>query len=314
MTPFQGSGDAPVEVEIAGRGFEARVETDFRDGQGALDSGFKAELAAAGGGVAVPLERVSFTERRTLVATVPAGLAHGLHDLVVTDPSGRSGFLQRAFRVVIPAGAAVAFRVDPIPPQRAGASFSVCVSAIDAQGRVVDGFEGAVTLVDATGTVTPGELGPFTQGQIRAAVTVHATSAADSLAVSDARGLAGGSIAFPVMAGIPVAVAFTTPARSFRARSCAGPMELELRDKLGLTSAAESDLSVALDVAPAAGASFFSDEDCQMPLGDELIIAAGEASAGFWLRAEGPGPLTVRARPEGIGSASQTEAVEAVAP
>src|SRR3990172_8156728 len=86
MTPFQGSGDAPVEVEIAGRGFEARVETDFRDGQGALDSGFKAVLAPSGGGVAVPLERVSFTERRTLLATVPTGVAHGLHDLVVTDP------------------------------------------------------------------------------------------------------------------------------------------------------------------------------------------------------------------------------------
>jgi len=309
MTPSQAVGDAPVEVEIAGDGFEVRVETDFRAGQGALDSDFHALLAPSGGGAPVRLERVVFTDRHTLLATVPAGLVHGLHDLVVFDPSGRSGFVQRAFRVVTPASAAVAFRVDPVPPQRAGSSFSVCVSAIDAQGRVVDGFEGVVRLADATGTITPAELGPFTRGQVRAAVTVHEAITADSLGVVDEVGRAGGSTAFPVSAGIPAALAFATPALSPRAQLCAGPIALGLHDRLGLATAAESDLRVALDVAPAQGAAFFADERCEGPPIRELTVAAGETSARFWLLAASAGPLTLRTRPEGIPSASRTEAV-----
>jgi hypothetical protein len=309
MTPSQAAGGAPTEVEIAGLGFGARVETDFSTGQGTVDSTFQAVLAPAGGGAPVPLERVQFTERRTLLAVVPARLAHGLHDLVVTDPAGRSGFLERAFRVVTPASAAVAFRVDPVPAQRAGASFSICVSAIDAQGHVVDGFDGTVTLVDATGTITPGELGPFTLGQVRSAVTVHAANAADSLAVADSLGRAGASDAFPVEAGLPVAIAFTAASSSFSAQSCAGPFALELRDKLDLATPAESDLAVALDVAPEGGAQFFADPDCSVLVTGGLAVAMGEMSTRFWLRATRAGQLTLRVRPDGIPSASQSEAV-----
>jgi hypothetical protein len=309
MTPSQAAGGAPIEVEIAGLGFGARVETDFRTGQGTVDSSFQAVLAPAGGGAPVPLERVQFTEHRTLLAVVPAGLAHGLHDLVVTDPAGRSGFLERAFRVVTPASAAVAFRVDPVPPQRAGASFSICVSAIDALGHVVDGFDGTVTVVDATGTIVPGELGPFTLGQVRSAVTVHAANAADSLAVADPLGRAGASESFPVAAGIPISIAFTTPSSSFSARSCAGPIVLSLRDKLDLAAPAESDLAVALDVAPEGGAQFFADPVCTVPLSGGLAVAMGETSPRFWLRAARAGQLTLRVRPDGIPSASQSEAV-----
>jgi len=203
-----------VAIEIEGSGFEALVTTDFRDGSGALDAGFTASLAPSGGGAAVPLPGVIFTVRRTLQATVPAGLPHVLYDLVVTDAAGRTGFLAGALRVATPAGTLAGFRVAPLPVQRAGGSFTVAITAVAEGGGVVDGFEGTVTLSDATGTLAPQQAGPFVAGELRVSAVVEALAEADVLQVVDAARHGGASPPFAVGPGLPVAVAFAATALS----------------------------------------------------------------------------------------------------
>lgn len=131
VAPARVDGVLDAAIEIQGSGFEALVTTDF-GGSSALDAGFTASLAPSGGGAAVSLPGVVFTDRNTLRATVPASLPHALYDLVVTDAAGRTGFLAGALRVVTPAGALAGFRVDPLSTQRAGGSFTAAISAVDA--------------------------------------------------------------------------------------------------------------------------------------------------------------------------------------
>jgi hypothetical protein len=302
VVPARIDGAADAEVQIEGSGFEALVATDFGDGRGTLDAGFTAWLTPSGGGPAVPLPDVSFATRELLRATVPGGLPHALYDLALTDPAGRTGFLAGALRVVSPPGAFAAFQVAPILAQRAGGSFTVAISAVDADGVVVDGFEGAVTLSDETGTLAPSEASAFVAGELRVSVVVQKPAAADFLAIADAAGHVGRSSTFAVRPGLPATVAFGATPLSGPPGECLGPFQLEVFDRLGNATHAEAAVRARLATAPPA-VQLFLDEDCRDSAGGELTIKGGDARAALWLKASEAGPLTLRARPEWLPAA-----------
>jgi hypothetical protein len=208
VTPSQSAALQPVTLEIAGSGFEARVQTDFDKSAGDVEARFAAQMEPVAGGAAVPLQEVTLTPRRTLQGIVPAGIPHGVYRLLVTDPLGRTGTLEQAFRVLASAESVSSFRVDVLEAPRAGVPFAVTVTAIDGGGSTVDGFEGSVALSDATGTVSPATLGPFVLGQLQAQVIIGDLASADQLVASDPLGHSGSSAPFDVVAGPPMSIVF----------------------------------------------------------------------------------------------------------
>jgi len=207
MVPSQGPASAATPVEIAGVGFDAEVRTDYGDGSGsAVQAVFAARLLPWDGSPAVDLSPVALTQRRTLTAVVPAGLAPGRYDLQVTDPAGRSGTLPDGFEVASSPSDAVGFRIATIPAQRAGVPFAVSIEAVDAAGRVVSGFAGSVGVVDESGTAFPAAAGPFALGRVQAQVAVAVPHAADRLTADDGAGRTGLSNAFDVGPGVPARI------------------------------------------------------------------------------------------------------------
>jgi hypothetical protein len=307
VSPAQGSGLAPLAVEIAGSGFEARVRADFDEPSGdELNAQFTVTMEPMPGGAAVQLEGVTLTSRRTLRATVPAGLALGLYRLSVTDPRGRSGVLEQAFRVVIPAENVASFRVEVLEPPRAGIAFPVSITAVDAGGSTVDGFVSTVTLADSTGTLSPASAGPFALGRFQGTVVVQALAVGDQLTATDADGRSGSSAPFDVVAGPPVAVVFPGLPVTASAGACSPVVNLELRDAVGHPTPAEADLPVQLQSAPP-GLSFFSDASCSSPA--SLSFPAGNSHASFHFQGGTAGSVIVRVVPATLPSAAQTETI-----
>jgi hypothetical protein len=307
MTPSQGTGAAPLTVEIAGDRLGAEVRTDFSSGSGTVDAGYRARLMPVDGGAEVELLDVALTSRRTLRATVPAGIARGAYDLVVDDPKGRAAVLRRAFRVVTSAENVASFRVDVLEPPRAGIGFAVSLTAVDAQGLTVDGFDGSVTVSDSTATVAPSSLGPFVLGRFQALVTVAALTAGDRLDVVDASGHSGRSDPFDVVAGPPVAAAFPDPPVAAASGACSPAVQVELRDVLGHAAPAESPLSAQLQSSPP-GLALFADPACTAPA-SAVTFAAGAARAAFHFRAAAPGTVALRVLPATLPSAAQAAVV-----
>jgi hypothetical protein len=302
MAPSQGTSIAPLEVEISGERLDALVRTDF-DGGATVSARFEARLVPVGGGPPVDLPDVTLTSRRTLRATVPAGIAHGAYDLAVTDPRGRRAVLPGAFRVVTSAENVAAFRVDILEAPRAGVAFAVSLTALDGQGRTVDGFDGSVAVSDLTGTVGPSSLGPFTLGRLQALLTVGALAAADRVTVADALGHAGTSAPFDVVAGPPVAVVFPGPPVAAASGACSPAVELELRDALGHPALAEPALPAQLQSSPP-GLELFADGACASPA-SSLTFAAGATRAAFHFRGSAPGAIALRVVPSTLPSAAQ---------
>ena len=164
IAPDHGPDDVPVRVIIRGSAFQPRVETDFdHAGSSSVDARFTARLGS------VFLRDVELAPDGTLAATVPAGLAVGVHDLTVARPDGREGSLGAAYRVLAPGelGAVVAsYRVELTgkPPFQAFQPLAVTITALDARGDVATDFGGAVGLEDGTGTVVPARAGLFERG------------------------------------------------------------------------------------------------------------------------------------------------------
>lgn len=306
--PREVDGAADAEIAIEGSGFDAAVTTDFGDGSGAVDAGFTAWLTPSSGGDAVPLAAVAFSSREALRATVPAGLAHGLYDLAVADAAGRTGFVAGALRVVTPSGALASFRVAAIAAQGAGGAFTVAVTALDAAGAVVDGYDGAVTLSDRTGALAPAEARGFVAGELRAPVSIDAIldgAVEDVVTVSDGAGHDGASEPFALRPGLPAGVRLTPAALPGAAGGCLGPFAIEILDRLGNRTAAGSDLRVSFATAPPLAAGLFTDAACTAPASAGSVrIAAEETGATLWIEAAAAGIVTLRARPERLPSAS----------
>ena len=309
IAPAQTTGLAALPVEVRGQGFEASVQTDFTGGgRSALQAAFQIRLLPSGGGAAVALGQVALTAGKTLTAVVPAGLPRGVYDVEVVDPAGRSGVLPRAFRVVTSAENVASFKVDLVESARAGVPFLVSLSALDAQGQVVDGFTGNVTVTDSTGTVAPAGAGPFVLGRLQTRLTVTPVTGADTLAVADALGRSGTSAPFPVIPGPPVALVFAGAPVSASARACSPPISLELRDAQGNAAPAPSPVPVDLQSAPAGSLAFFADASC-VAAASTVTVAAGASGATFHFTGATAGPVAIRAVPAGLPSAEQGETV-----
>jgi hypothetical protein len=309
IAPAQTTAVVPVPVEVSGQGFEAVVQTDFtRRDPSALQATFQVRLLPSTGGAAVDLGQVALTPRKTLTAVVPAGLARGTYDVEVVDPAGRSGVLPRGFRVVTSAETVASFKVDLVEPARAGVPFLVSLSALDAQGQVVDGFAGDVTLTDLTGTVSPGSTAPFALGRLQTRITVTPVTAADVVTATDALGRSGTSPPFAVTAGPPVALAFASVPVSAAARACSPPIALELRDGYGNASPAAAPVAVELQSAPAGSLAFYADAGCAATV-STVTVAAGSPQASFRFVGGVAQPVAIRAVPAGLPSVEQGETV-----
>jgi hypothetical protein len=306
--PGQGTGRTALAVEISGRDLDAATRADFSRPQGStVDIRYSAVLELVPGGTVVALQDVTLTPRRTLRATVPAGLPRGVYRLRITDPNGRSGVLAQAFRVVATADSVAAFRVEVLEPPRAGVGFVVALTAVDDQGQAVDGFDGKVSLADATAALSPASAGPFVMGRWQVRATVPVITTGDRITATDALGRAGTSSPFDVVAGPTAALVFAGHSVTAAAGVCSPAVEVELRDVLGHPAAAEADVTAQLQSAPA-GIRFFSDPGCTAAT-QSVTIPAGASRASLHFLAATPGTVTLRAVPAALPSASQDEVV-----
>lgn len=297
-----------MPVEIAGRDLDACTRSDFSSAQpGSVDVRFAAALEPAAGGAAIALQDVRLTDHGTLRATVPAGLPRGVYRLRVTDPRGRAGVLQQAYRVVTPADAATGLRVEILEAPRAGVGFAVALTAVDASGNLVDGFDATVALADHTGALAPASAGPFVLGRWQLRATIPGVATGDRITATGPGGITGTSDAFDVVPGPPQAVVFPQRSVTAAAGACSPALEIELRDVLGHPSPAEAAVTAQLQAA-AQGVRFFSDASCTAEAGT-VAIPVGASRAAFRFRAETPGLVTVRVLPATLPSASQDETV-----
>lgn len=315
LAPSRGENAAPVAAQISGDHFQPRAVTDFtRAENSALSSDFQAFLLPSDpGSPEIALAEVSLQSAQRLTAVVPAGIARGFYGLKIVDPFGRIAQLPEVYRVVRSERELSAFRISALGPQRAGVAFWLEVTAVDAAGDIVDGFTGAVSVSNHSDSLTPSTLGPFAVGRARALVAIGATASADAVEVSDGLGHSGRSNDFAVEPGLAVASAFASAPQTLDAGACSALVELELRDAQGRAAAAGGDLAAALDAAPPARAAFFSDAACGTPV-SSARFAAGQARAGFYLKAEVAGALMIRAQPDALPSAAQLETVRARPP
>jgi hypothetical protein len=308
VNPSRASAGAAVRVEISGRDLDAQVKADFNDvDRRGLDAAFSAWLEPSEAGSAVALQDVALKDRRTLLATVPAGVAAGTYRLVVVDPAGRAGALERAYHVVPAAGDVARFEVILGRAPTVNIPLDVTVTALDAGGAVVEAFDGTVTLSDSAGTLAPRPHGPFVRGRASGRVALPTLVAADTLTVSDAAGRTGASSPFDVVAGPPAALVFTSAPAIAAAGACSPRVDLALRDATGAAAVAGAPVAVELQGSPA-DVVFYADAACTTPLAS-VAIPAGRGAGAFWFLAASAGEVSVRAVAAGLPSVIQLEAV-----
>lgn len=320
ITPNQATAEAPVDVVIDGDNFLASVSIDFRDRrQSRVDGTFRAVLL--GEVKEEELDRVTLRATGELGARVPADIPRGVYDLRVVDPADRAGTLKEAYRVVTSGEHVNEFRFEVIGPQRVGVPFTVILTAVDAAGRVVDGFADTVALADRTGTADPPTLPApgkvWTLGRLRDQVMVMQLTAATALTVTfvDSQGTSrkGTSNDFEVRPSIPVALGFVSSPVTVVAGTCSPKVEVEARGTIGQRAPVEADTRVTLAAGPAARLGFFADSACTASVG-EVTVAKDADRAGFHFRAEAAGTVRIAASADGLVSATQDEAVDPAAP
>lgn len=302
ITPDRGPADRPVSVVISGKGLRPVLFTDFsRKASSTLGTEWTARLGR------VALEQVALGDDGVLNAVVPAGLTPGLYPLEVVDPSGRALLLPDAYRVLsadLLDTLVTQYRVEPVAPQRVGVPFDVTVSALDAQGAVVDGFSGVAALADRTGTVVPRSLGPFLSGRWTGPVEVRAPSAADALTVTDTAGRTGTSNDFAVGPGPNAALRFVTPARATAAGQCSAAVTIEVQDAAGAPAPVAAALTLELTATPPSGLELFSDAACTVAVAAPMV-PQGSSAATLYLRGARAGTARLNAAAPGLGGATQ---------
>jgi hypothetical protein len=310
IIPAEGANDLDVAVEISAENLEPRIHTDFdHSDKSSWNREYSASLVPVDSALPeIALADVHLELGSVLKGTVPSGAVRGFYGLRVVDSFGRTGFVPEVYRVVASAKRVAAFRFDPIGSQHPGVPFTVQVSAVDAEGNVVDGFASGVDVADDTRTLSPVRIEPFALGRARAQVTVGAFNSANRLMVTDAEGRQGSSNAFAVLPGLVVELAFVSAAQSLVVGQCSGKVELEARDTFGfpvkLEAAVESDLSAA----PPEGVAFFSDPACAQAI-SSLSLPAGQSRQSFYFHSSVSGSFVLRVVPEVLPSASQLQMV-----
>ncbi len=141
MEPSTGDGVAALEVTIYGRGFVAAVDERF-DGDQAVDTAFEARLGS------VELMDVRWIDDARLSALVPAGLAPGAYDLVVTGANGARDTLTNAFEVAATGGGITLRTVSLTPAALTADGTDEATWIVHAQDASGAGLAG-LTLVQA---------------------------------------------------------------------------------------------------------------------------------------------------------------------
>lgn len=310
MAPTEGADDVDVPVEITGENFEPKVFTDFgRPSQSQSDQGFAATLVPIDEALPRrPLLDVRLARDGVLVGTVPRGTTRGFYGLEVADAAGRTGFVSEVYRVVGSPAKVARFSIESIGPQRPGVPFSVRLAAVDADGKVVDGFTGGVDVSDALGMVSPARLEPFVLGRLRGQLTVNGLSSSETVTVVDAQGRRGTSNPFAVLPGVVVELAFVSAAQTLTAGSCSKPVELEVRDGFGFASTLEAPMHAELSAPGPVAVQFFSDAACATAV-SSVEVPAKQGRLTFFFRAQAAGAVTLRVVPSLLPSASQVQTV-----
>lgn len=308
VEPSLGLDEADTDIRITGRNFDPHVFTDFSDGEKSrVDATFRISLLRHdGSGEPVLLEPVTHVSAGALETRVPSGVSRGIYDLEIESPSGQRTVLTDAFQVVRSPRHVAGFRIEPVGPQRIGIPFQLSLTAVDANGGVVDGFTGHVTVEDDTGTLTPAQLGPFVLGRFRGSVSVGAYAAQNVMTVSTSDGATARSEPFQVIPGFVTEAAVVTPARSLTVGDCSDVVEVETRDAMGTPAAPEADLVYGLEAAPAQGLTFFADPQCQQPV-DRVRQPAGETRVALYFSGQQAGETALFLLPEVLPSVGQKQ-------
>ncbi|MBJ6765820.1 IPT/TIG domain-containing protein [Myxococcaceae bacterium JPH2] len=312
LSPTRGEASAPLRVTITGEGLRPSVWTDFsHDGRDTVDTTFQARLGPEA------LDEVQLIGPDQLEATVPAGLASGLYDLTVVDPSGREATLARAFEVLATSGertrALAGFRFEAVNAQHAWEPFTVTVLAVDGEGQRLSGFNGSAKLTDDSGTAVPSMVGPFRDGVWSGQLEVRRTMSANVLRLDDSTGHTGVSAPFEVTARAAVALRFVTPARSVTAGECTSVVTLARIDDQGDRVATREALDISLEEDLPRTRTLYADASCATPLA-RLSMDAGADSVSFYLRIERAGGSSLTASTGTLRSAVQPLKVVPAAP
>lgn len=311
IVPSEGANDVDVQVRISGSNLEPRIRADFdHPDQSHWNRGFEASLIPVDKSLPeVPLADVLLDQNQTLTGTVRAGAARGFYGLRVKDAFGREGSVPEVYRVVASPTKVAAFRFEPIGPQRPGVPFTVQLSAIDSDGKIVDGFTSGVDVKDVTGALSPARVEPFVLGKARAQLTVAAFSSTNAITATGPLGNRGTSNAFAVLPGLAVELAFVSAAQALTPGQCSQKIELEARDTFGFPAKVEALVESELSAAPPHGVTFFSDAACTKEI-STMRLEMGESRLSFYFRAgTAPGLFVLRVVPLVLPSASQPQTV-----
>lgn len=311
IVPSEGANDIDVQVTISGQNLEPRIRTDFdHPDQSSWNRGFEAALIPVDQALPeVPITDVLLDQNGALTGTVRAGAARGFYGLRVKDAFGREGAVPEVYRVVASPTKVAAFLFESIGPQRPGVPFTVQLSAIDADGKVVDGFTSGVDVKDVTGALSPARIEPFVLGKARAQLTVAAFSSTNTITATGPLGHTGTSNMFAVLPGLAVELAFVTAAQSLAPDQCSQKIELEARDTFGFPAKVEAAVESELSAAPPQEVRFFSDAACTQEISTRQL-ATGESRLSFFFRAGSTAGLFVlRVVPLVLPSASQPQTV-----
>lgn len=311
IAPSEGANDVDVQVTISGENLEPRIRTDFdHPDQSSWNRGFEASLVPVDTSLPeVPIADVVLDQNRALTGTIRAGAARGFYGLRVKDAFGREGSVPEVYRVVASPTKVAAFRFEPIGPQRPGVPFTVQLSAIDADGKIVDGFTSGVGVKDVTGALSPARVEPFVLGKARAQLTVAAFSSTNAITATGPLGQQGTSNAFAVLPGLAVELAFVTATQTLAPGQCSQKIELEARDTFGFPAKVEALVESDLSAAPPQGVTFFSDAVCSQEI-STMRLEAGASRLSFHFRAgTTAGLFILRVVPLVLPSASQPQTV-----
>ncbi|MFL5313217.1 MAG: hypothetical protein ACJ79H_22510, partial [Myxococcales bacterium] len=149
LDPAGGPRNLDAQVTIVGDQFYARgVQSLSANGGISVDEGYSASI----GGVALrDVVRVSNTELR---AVVPAGLAAGVHDLVVVSPYDQSGTLARGW-LASDLTPAQLLASASVPPQvSTGQSFIAALEVRNTGGSAARSVAPSQLALSGTGTAT----------------------------------------------------------------------------------------------------------------------------------------------------------------
>ena len=306
VSPDNALEGSAIEIIITGDKLVPRAFTDFND---RTESRIEAVYAAQLG--TTSLRNVRLDAQGRLHALVPEGIPTGVYDLKVTDPYRREGVLAGAFKIVpfqetdsLIAG----YRIEKVEPQHVFSPFTLKVTAIDAQGADVKQFNGSVSLEDLTGSLVPKAAGAFAFGRWAGKVEVRSPHEADVITVRDAQGRTGVSNPFAVGTSSPAALRFSTPPRTAVADACSDRLTVDLRDGIGVVSAAERDVELTLTPTPAAGFALFADDSCTTPLVGPRI-ARGASRLSFRFKGTQVGSISLEAAAAGLISDTQVQQV-----